>query len=318
MMESATGILIYAELLTNIRRISVGVHLPSRPDESTRAEVVDFGRQLHIYHKTSHDSIELPARVVTSASNAVLPIPEGDSLDFSWRLPVFPDEIDQAQFTPENQAIPWTSVDIGVGSQVECRNCCRTFVREDVIRVWKDLPSENWAEMMEFWHCHKPDEENHDHQDSHALTSKGYGANNAISAQTGVGFVDLTSFLFAETDCEGLTVSAQCPLPSTTAACSFTIAYGGKEDDHVGIKNLIMIWTSIQTPKIDAYVVPTLWAVNRWEPISRERVSLVNLEMQPPVFHPTFQRNGKQKIQAEYMIIEISPQFSCKMRVSKN
>lgn len=58
---------------------------------------------------------------------------------------------------------------------------------------------------MEFWHCHKPHD--HDQQENQNLANKGYGANNVISAQLGVGFVDITSFMFDEQDCQNLLVS---------------------------------------------------------------------------------------------------------------
>jgi hypothetical protein len=81
--------------------------------------------------------------------------------------------------------------------------------------LWKDLPSENWAEMMEFWHCHKPDHKHgEDHGDASGkadektLAARGYGASSVISAQEGVGFVDLTTLLFTESDCQHLTVSS--------------------------------------------------------------------------------------------------------------
>jgi hypothetical protein len=77
------------------------------------------------------------------------------------------------------------------------------------IKAWKDLPSENWAEMMEFWHCHKPED---DHGKDHEhLTSKGYGARSMIGAQLGVGFVDLTSFLFSESDTTHVEVRHSLP-----------------------------------------------------------------------------------------------------------
>ncbi|KAG4265766.1 hypothetical protein FPRO06_01046 [Fusarium proliferatum] len=79
-------------------------------------------------------------------------------------------------------------------------------------------------------------------RDPESLATKGYGANHAISAQQGVGFVDLTSFLFSESDCRGLQQSI----------------YGEKEDVHVGIPNLSVIWPSIQLPNMNALVVPTL------------------------------------------------------------
>lgn len=204
-MELASGIQIYAELLTNIRRVSVGVSLSSRPDSSTRAEISEDGCQLVVYHQTHSKKLDLPTQVMISAENPPLPIPKQEGLEFSWRLPVAPTASELAHLPPQEQTIPWTSLDIAVGSSVACRNCNQEFVRSGTIRAWKDLPSENWAEMMEFWHCHKPHD--HDTPDPEALASKGYGANNAISAQAGIGLVDLTSFLFSESDCTGLMVS---------------------------------------------------------------------------------------------------------------
>ncbi|OCL11743.1 hypothetical protein AOQ84DRAFT_286583, partial [Glonium stellatum] len=83
------------------------------------------------------------------------------------------------------------------------------------VKGWRDLPSENWAEMMDFWHCHKPSE-HHDHGHGHgglghgeeAGKSKGYAASNRLRAIKGTGFVDLGAFLVREEDCEGVKVSA--------------------------------------------------------------------------------------------------------------
>jgi hypothetical protein len=195
-------LLIYAEYLANIRQISVVVSLPTSPDASTKAEIVQDGRQLQVVHQQNMQSIALPAQVVAPP---LLPIPKQGGKDLSWRLPVSPLEPRPSPFSLENQALPWTSIDIKVGSPISCRKCDDVLVSKGTINAWKDLPSENWAEMMEFWHCHKPHD--HDQQDPESLASKGYGANNTISAQPGVGFVDLTSFLFTESDCSGLAVS---------------------------------------------------------------------------------------------------------------
>ncbi|KAG6116566.1 hypothetical protein E4U13_001775 [Claviceps humidiphila] len=106
-------------------------------------------------------------------------------------------------FSPENQAVPWAAPDPEAGSAVTCERCHSTIISDSKLRVWKDLPSENWAEMMEFWHCHKPHDR--DQQENKDLADKGYGANNnVISAQSGVGFVDIISFMFDERDCQNL------------------------------------------------------------------------------------------------------------------
>ncbi|KAK7424888.1 hypothetical protein QQX98_000163 [Neonectria punicea] len=202
-MLPASGILIYAELLSNIRQVSVVVALSSPVDASTKAEISEQGRRIQIAHQGQTEIISLPAQVVPLAA---LPISRHGILDLSWRLPVSPSETRPANFSLENQALPWTSVDVETGSRIACRQCDSEFVPKDTIKVWKDLPSENWAEMMEFWHCHKPHDDSQ--PDEESLASKGYGANSAISAQEGVGFVDLTSFLFSESNCSGLAYSS--------------------------------------------------------------------------------------------------------------
>ena len=60
---------------------------------------------------------------------------------------------------------------------------------------------------MDFWHCHKPDERHlHDHTHDEVVGQKGYAAGNRLQVLEGVGFVDLTSFLLREQDCEGARV----------------------------------------------------------------------------------------------------------------
>jgi len=107
------------------------------------------------------------------------------------------------------------------------------IVEAGKLAAWKDLPSENWAEMMEFWHCHKPEPQHHETKQDvgggrnsqegraaqESLTARGYGANAAITAQRGVGFVDVMAFSFAEDDCLGLTV--RCALLPLTFPLPF-------------------------------------------------------------------------------------------------
>ncbi|PNY25664.1 DNA repair protein rad8 [Tolypocladium capitatum] len=213
------GISIYAELLSNIRQVSAGVALPSPPDASTSAEVVDGGRRLRVRHQGRSQVLHLPAAVTVSAALAV---PKAASAELSWRLPVSPAEASATRFSPEDQAVPWNSADIKVGSSICCRECASAVVHGGKIGSWKDLPSENWAEMMEFWHCHKP----HDHGDheDEAQANRGYGANSAITAQPSVGFVDITSFMFAESDCDGLLFSSSTP--ATFSASSLAMGEG--------------------------------------------------------------------------------------------
>ncbi|CAI6095646.1 unnamed protein product [Clonostachys chloroleuca] len=193
---------IYAELLVNIRQVSVVANLPSPVDGSTKA-VID-GHTIRLQHQSQSSTLVIPARVVAPP---ILPLPDPKqrTVKLSWRLPLSTAVAKPASLSLEGQALPWGSVDIQKESPIQCRGCHHEIVPRGTIKEWKDLPSENWAEMMEFWHCHKP----HDHEkhDDEKLTQRGYGASNAIAAQPNVGFVDLTSFMVAESDCDGLLFS---------------------------------------------------------------------------------------------------------------
>ncbi|KAL6873118.1 ubiquitin-conjugating enzyme E2-binding protein [Trichoderma novae-zelandiae] len=196
---------IYAELLSNIRQVSVRATLSSPSDSTTKAEILDDGRRIQVHHKGEVRALDLPASVLVRSS---IPIPENNSQELAWRLPVPATEAQLTRFSAEDQSIPWSSTDLKAGSHICCRHCDREIVQRGRIKSWKDLPSENWAEMMEFWHCHKPHDHGHEHHDDgDALSKRGYGANSAITAQPETGFVDLTSFMFSESDCDGLSFS---------------------------------------------------------------------------------------------------------------
>jgi len=218
----ASEISIYAELLQNIRQVTVAIALPSPTNAFTTVTVAEDGSAVSISHDGLSAQLRLPAIVDASAYGGFLPVlPVTCSL--SWRLPL---AMSLQQRRPEGQAaVPWPATNLRPGGEVSCRACGGVVVGAGRIAEWKDLPSENWAEMMEFWHCHKPGDghghghghghENHTHDDQQGgggkadettLASRGYGANSIISAQEGIGFVDLTSLWFAEKDCEGILV----------------------------------------------------------------------------------------------------------------
>ncbi|KAK3694079.1 ubiquitin-conjugating enzyme E2-binding protein [Podospora appendiculata] len=222
---------IYAELLSNIRQISLAVSLGSPSDGSTRITVTADGKDVEVRHRGEVHILRLPAKI--ALGSALLPITRPGAAALSWRLPLDQDAFaSQHGDVADGRPAPWSATDLEAGSQVACRQCQSVIVARNAIQVWKDLPSDNWAEMMEFWHCHKPDDaEHHSHgHEAHdrraengnpegeaddqnakanekSLAARGYGASSAISAQQGVGFVDLTTLLFAESDCQAITFS---------------------------------------------------------------------------------------------------------------
>jgi hypothetical protein len=79
--------------------------------------------------------------------------------------------------------------------------------------LWKDLPSGNWAEMMDFWHCHKPDPHEDDPQseataalklEDQTAQTKGYGASSRVEAIGRTVLIDVATFLLSEEDCVSL------------------------------------------------------------------------------------------------------------------
>ncbi|KAI0888629.1 ubiquitin-conjugating enzyme E2-binding protein [Annulohypoxylon maeteangense] len=202
-MSASQPILIYAELLANIRQVSVVCLLPTPSRESTSAIISSDSLVFTIHHDDIETSVRLPGKlnVYSPPREQILPQQKLGSRYLPWRLPLATTPGHYAVSALEDQTVPWSANDLQPESSVTCRTCRAPIVESGTIKVWKDLPSENWAEMMEFWHCHKPHDHGHGHEhDNDGLTSKGYGASSRISAQPGVGFVDLTSFLLSETD----------------------------------------------------------------------------------------------------------------------
>ncbi|KAK0656834.1 ubiquitin-conjugating enzyme E2-binding protein [Cercophora newfieldiana] len=207
-MES--NISVYAELRSYIRTISVAVSLPSLSDSSTRLTVAADGLNVRVSHHGETRQLRLPGK--TSLGVASLPAQKQGVPIVEWRLPLSPESASQDSALQETTQL-WSATDLEAGSSAECKKCGATVVKDGAV-AWKDLPSENWAEMMDFWHCHKPADHGHSHDHSHggkadeaSLAARGYGASSTISAQDGIGFVDLTTLLFSESDCQGLTFS---------------------------------------------------------------------------------------------------------------
>ncbi|OTB10542.1 hypothetical protein K445DRAFT_242346 [Daldinia sp. EC12] len=201
-MSESRPVLIYAELLSRIQGVSVGCELYTPSTSDTRAAISSDGWFFTIRHGGVETSIRLPGQVVSAGQ---LPIQGVGKKQLSCRLPLASSSGRYTLSTAGDQPVPWSATDLLPESPITCRTCRATIVKPGVIKVWKDLPSENWAEMMEFWHCHKPHDHGHKHDDGH--TSKAYGANSSISAQDGVGFVDLSSFLLSETNISASTIT---------------------------------------------------------------------------------------------------------------
>jgi hypothetical protein len=215
-MSSTPAALIYAELLSNIRQVSVIAWLQTPSNQETRATLSDDRLQLKLAHNGATALLVLPVQV---AAVSGLQQPKLGSREISWRL-AMPStaSTNNGADSADNVSAPWSAGKLSEQSQVSCRKCGNILLAAGGVQSWKDLPSENWAEMMDFWHCHKPSvpKRGTSNGDSDIrLEGKGYGANIRFMARRGVGFVDLTYFLLAKEDCPRVKVWLICSLLSS-------------------------------------------------------------------------------------------------------
>lgn len=207
-MSSTPAALIYAELLSNIRQVSVVASLPTPSTLDTRATISDDGLRLNLLHNGVTVPLILPAQV---AAVSILQPPKPGSQEVSWRMALPSMTLtNNGATSADSPYAPWCASKLSEQSHVACRKCGNSLVAAGSIHSWKDLPSENWAEMMDLWHCHKPNlPQNQTANGSHEshLEEKGYGANIRFMARHGVGFVDLTYFLLSKEDCLGVKVN---------------------------------------------------------------------------------------------------------------
>ena len=202
---------IYAELLLNIRQVTVSLSLNPPSNKSTKLCLSSDRQGLELSHNGHESSIKLPAKVVHPQRSAnqgpLLAIPSSPFKEFSVRLPLDGDAHPRASAPrhAENE-MPWTAAKLAVPAQLQCCHCANVLTQYGAIKAWKDLPSDNWAEMMDFWHCHKPAEHKHAANHDTSEMDKGYAASNKLIARSGVGFVDLCYFLFHAEDVTGVNV----------------------------------------------------------------------------------------------------------------
>jgi hypothetical protein len=189
---------IYAEHLINIRTLTIQVSLPTKSDGSTTLSA--DGSILTLSHRGETVSVTLPLSIPISEC-AKLSVPAIPSTNLSCRVRL--DDTPPQDSQSSETIIPWTATSLSQQVGLQCKACNAEILPRGTVLTWKDLPSEGWAEMMEFWHCHKPDEP-HDHE--HQTDKKGYSANSMLAITPSVGLVNATSFILAADDCKNIKV----------------------------------------------------------------------------------------------------------------
>ncbi|KAI4734852.1 hypothetical protein E4T50_14631 [Aureobasidium sp. EXF-12298] len=207
---------LYAEYLPNIKTLTVTTVLDTPRNNTTALWLSNDRTKLVLEHDDRTYRITVPARLPGQGTQH-LQLPNTGELQCVNRIPTVP------IFGQEDPVILWSATSLDQDTRVHCKHC-GTLVSSDKIHVWKDLPSEAWAEMMDLWHCHKP-EEPESNPDDDAPAQKGYAAGSKLKAQVGVGLVDVMSFLLSEHDC---TVEKEC---SVTTVASIRYRFDTKTQD---------------------------------------------------------------------------------------
>lgn len=197
---------LYAELLSNIRQVTLYASLESYKNEETKIQLSSDRKSVSLSHDGELATMLLPNEI---AGTAQLTMPAHRAKELSFRLQIAEAIEPTRTITASDNEVPWSANTLREVAQIRCRACENQIIDSFIIYSWKDLPSEHWAEMMDFWHCHKP----HDHKNHNGeeIAGKGYGASTKVTAESGVGLVDISSFLLAEEDCHGVQVSSRPP-----------------------------------------------------------------------------------------------------------
>ncbi|KAF9699603.1 hypothetical protein EKO04_002519 [Ascochyta lentis] len=234
--ENESHIVLYAELLLHIRTITLFASLRSHHTRETKARLDADGNLITVSHEGYKATIRLPIQV-EGKGDAALELPaQPPSKELTLRMQMEEQEdSDMLGLMAEARKaniVPWDGGTLSKqeGVELRCKNCEGVVLKSQAVKEWKDLPNENWAEMMDFWHCHKPDE-HHLHDHTHEVgEQKGYAAGNRLKAVDGVGFVDLTSFLLRAQDCEGAKILPDEEQKNEAVVCRHCGHTLGKQD----------------------------------------------------------------------------------------
>lgn len=228
-MESAK-FRVYAELLPHISDISVSLTLLDRTENISAENILELlpcRQALSISYQGQKRILRLPARVLPSDAGLrshALKRASHTSNVTSFSLKTDTSHESLTPFDPSDIPIPWTGKDMSAKTFLRCRTCGNPiFEPSEASEVaWKDLPSADWAELMDIWHCHKPDsheDEKKQRSDTETAEAKGYGAENRTVCHENTVLVDSLHFYLTEASCIG--VEAVSYLPFAFPNCFF-------------------------------------------------------------------------------------------------
>lgn len=196
-----SSIYLYAEVLLNIHQVTLHASLQTTRNEQTKIEISSDKHVITVFHDGQSTSLYLPTQI---SGNAKITIPAEKKKDLSVRLAIedtsglAPPELNGA-----SDVAPWSAQSMSEDAMLRCKSCHAQILSHC---QWQDLPSQNWFEMLDYWHCHKP-EDDADHQQGDISSANQPLGRDMTKSKPGLGLVDVVSFLLNAKDCSNLNVS---------------------------------------------------------------------------------------------------------------
>lgn len=194
---------VYAELLLNICQLTISVSLVSPCNQTTTVDLSQDRKAIVIEHQAQRITAPLPAPLSRDAILPPRPLPRTKDLSFRLKVVHERDGLQPKRLEPDEDGI-WPASSLTPNTRIGCR-ACKSVLLQDSVNLWKDLPSDNWAEMMDLWHCHKPNTEDDRERDAIHL-AKGYAASSSLAPLPGCALVHLNYLRIHKSACIGLQV----------------------------------------------------------------------------------------------------------------
>lgn len=187
----------YCDYHENIRAIHLSVTLPSAPDELTSLDIYDR-KTLRLRHAFRSYTIALPASVDPTRPLEV----KGTGLTLNCRV-----SADPIVRSDGSISLPLSSPE-ALQEDVLCSACGTCMILASRGLTWHRMPSENWAEMMDSWHCHRGVSDHHynEHHDQYTLPDHIVSAAERIRARPGRGLIGLSYLLIHPSDTQNIKV----------------------------------------------------------------------------------------------------------------
>ncbi|KAK5940802.1 hypothetical protein PMZ80_007219 [Knufia obscura] len=236
-------IYLYAEILTHIRQLTLHASLQTEKEEGTKLDVSTDKKVISVTHDGETQKLYLPTQI---SGDAQITFPLQRKTEISSRIQIEDEHEWKCMINNEIEA-PWMAAELTTNAAIQCRHCESVVVAAGTIKQWKDLPSENWADLMDFWFCHKPhDEGQNDAQE--AATAKGFSSKSGLAIAAGIGMTDLISLVLHGDDCTNVKAAETQKKPDATVLrCSKCLEMLGTTNQEEDLVRLHKASISIDT-----------------------------------------------------------------------